>query len=113
MDIRELIVQVARLRPALAPTEQLRMALLLAVHFPECVDCDDDSQELERKLLDITLRLNSVTDQHAAVADELDSLGATAPADFSDDHIWTLVRALRIQNQVIGFYLEPSFSEAL
>jgi hypothetical protein len=91
------------------------MALLLSLH---CSDEEGDSpaspavafesdEELLLRSQDISMQLNAAGDQHAAVADELDSLAATAPCDFSPSHVFTLVRAIKVQSQVLSLYLGP------
>lgn len=91
------------------------MGLLLSLH---CSDDQTDSppssaaelsddEELLRRSQDISMQLNAAGDQHAAVADELDSLAATEPCDFSPAHVFTLVRAIKVQSQVLSLYLGP------
>ena len=109
MDAYELTKKVAELRPDVEPTEQLRMALLVALQQQDLSVLEDD-RKLERHCQEIGLQLSATLDQHAAVADELDSLASTAPCDFSPDHLWTLIRAIKVQNQIINLYLGPSES---
>ncbi len=82
------------------------MALLLTLHQP-----GDHGLRGDRLLLnqceDISLQLSAASDQHAAVADEIESLAATEPCNFSPAHVFTLVRAIKVQNQVLNFYLGP------
>lgn len=56
---------------------------------------------------DISLELTAATDQHAAISVELDSLAANAPCQFSPEHLWSLVRAIKLQGRILEFYLEP------
>ncbi len=111
-----MIERLARLYPHYGQSELLRMGLLLSHHLPQFGDraCDDlecqlpaSDQELRSLSQEISLQLNAAGDQHAAVADELDSLAATAPCDFSPAHVFTLVRAIKVQSQVLNFYLGP------
>ncbi len=106
MEAQQLTQQLAELRPDLPPAELLRLALLLALQNPDLRVLASNGQ-LERQCQEIGLQLSATSDQHAAVADELDSLAATAPCDFSPTHLWTLVRAIKVQNQIINLYLGP------
>lgn len=107
MDAQQLVERLARLRQDDEPTELLRMALLLSLQFPGLEhSCDDE--ELVAQCHEIAMQLSANSDQHAAVAEELDSLASTDTCDFSPDHLWTLVRAIKVQNQILHMYLGPS-----
>lgn len=88
------------------------MGLLLSLNRPDVAAgelgferiSDDELFSLSQ---DVSLQLGAAGDQHAAVADELDSLAATSPCDFSPAHVFTLVRAIKIQSQVLNLYLGP------
>ncbi len=84
----------------------MRMGLLLSLQFPDLRELGEDS-ELRRQCQELSLQLSAAGDQHAAVADELDSLAATAPCDFSPSHIWTLVKAIKVQSRILNLYLGP------
>ena len=107
VDALQLTQRLTKLRPHAEPAEQLRLALLLALQSPDLNVLGDD-QELERHCQKVDLLLSATSDQHAAVTDELDSLATTAPCDFSPDHLWTLVRAIKVQNQILHLYLGPA-----
>lgn len=107
MDAQELVDAVAKLRPQYSPAEHLRIALLLSLQFPDLAPLADE-RELERQCLEVTIQLSATSDQHAAVANELDSLAATAPCEFTPDHLWSLVRALKVQSQILNLYLGPA-----
>jgi hypothetical protein len=106
VEAQQLTTQLAELRPDLPAAELLRLALLLALQNPDLKVLENDG-ELERQCQEIGWQLSATSDQHAAVADELDSLAATTPCDFSPNHLWTLVRAIKVQNQIINLYLGP------
>ncbi len=102
----ELIGRLSRLYPHYCQSELLRMALLISLHQPmEKIEHSDI--ELRLQCEEISMQLNAAGDQHAAVADELDSLAATAPCNFSPTHVFTLVRAIKVQSQVLNLYLGP------
>ena len=72
----------------------------------------DDSQSLEsdESLMvawkHATFRLEAASDQHAAVAEELDSLCADGPIQFTPDQLWVLLRAVKVQSQVLELYTD-------
>lgn len=107
MDAQELVDAIAKLRPQYSPAEHLRIALLLSLQYPDLTPLNDE-RELERQCLEVTIQLSATSDQHAAVANELDSLATTAPCEFTPDHLWSLVRALKVQSQILNLYLGPA-----
>ncbi len=108
---QQLLQRLARLYPDYGPSELLRMGLLVSLHAAEFDRCDN--RGLEESCQQISMRMSAAGDQHAAVSDELDSLAAAAPCDFSPAHIWALVRAIKVQSQVLNLYLGPVVSKAL
>lgn len=57
---------------------------------------------------EVNLRLQAVTDQHAAVTEELDSFAAEHSTELTAAQIGVLARSIKIQNQLLQFYLgEP------
>lgn len=107
MDASQLTTRLAQLRPELEPAEHLRIALLLALQHQNLGELEDDVA-LERHCQEIGMQLSATSDQHAAVAEELDALALTTPCEFSPDHLWTLVRAIKVQNQILSLYLGPT-----
>ena len=79
------------------------MAVLVALRVDQLDSLTDDS--LRRHYNDVALELQSATDQHAAVSEELDSLASSQPCEFSPDHVWTLVRAIKVQSRCLQIYL--------
>ena len=54
---------------------------------------------------EVSLKLQLATDQHAAMTEELEALAASDPEKFTSDQIWVLVRAIKVQSQVLQLYL--------
>lgn len=104
MDALQLVSSIAQAKPEYSVTNQLRYALLLAVQNEKLSDLSD-SGELTRQCDQVSMQLNATTDQHAAVSDELESLAATTPCEFTPDHVWSLVRAIKVQSQILNMYL--------
>lgn len=111
MNAQQLMNSLARLRSDDDPAELLRAGLLLVLHTPDLAILENDDS-IQQQLQEIELQMRASLDQHAAVADELDSLATTAPADFTSDHLWTLVRAIKVQNQLLNLYLGPASTVA-
>ena len=53
-------------------------------------------------------RLEAAADQQAAVTDELDKMCGDGPVRFSPDQIWTLLRAVKVQSQIIDLYTQQT-----
>jgi hypothetical protein len=51
------------------------------------------------------LQLQVATDQHAAMTQELEDLAASDPESFTRDQIWILIRAIKVQSQVLQMYV--------
>lgn len=51
-----------------------------------------------------TLRLNAAVDQVDATQQELANLARSDPKKFSPDQVWILVRALKVQSQLLNLY---------
>lgn len=105
MIAQELVNAVADLRPEYTAAQQLRIALLLSLQHDNIENLSKNKEELERQLLNVTIQLSATTDQHAAVSGELDSLASTTPCEFTPEHLWTLVKALKVQSQILNLYL--------
>jgi len=56
------------------------------------------------------LRLQLATDQHAAMTEELESLARSDPRRFAPEQIWVLIRAIKVQSQILQLYVgQPVF----
>ncbi len=88
------------------------MAMLLC-HAAPSLEALEDEQQRAKLLGDIQLQISMHEDQHSAIACELDSLASTEPCEFSVNHLWTLIRAIKVQSQLLTFYLGPQVTEAI
>jgi hypothetical protein len=61
----------------------------------------ESQSEFHTLLEEIQIKMQSIDDQHAAVASELDELAATQPCEFQPKHVWTLIRAIKVQCQFV------------
>ena len=109
MNCTELAQRVSDLQPEAATRDIARLCLLLS----NAVDGDDilDNQDkLQETWQEVGLRLQAATDQHAAMTMELESLAKSDPRKFSPDQIWILIRAIKVQSQILRLYVgDPSY----
>lgn len=104
MNCRELAERIERLEPEASPRDVARVCLLLANQFDDIDELVDD-QRLAAAWQEIGIRLQAATDQHAAMAEELDALARVDPKRFGFEQIWTLIRAIKVQSQVLQLYV--------
>ena len=76
------------------------LAMLICDRDPE-LNCLANNNDFLGLLDEIQLKMQSIDDQHAAVADELDQLALTQPCEFEPKHVWTLIRAIMVQSQFV------------
>ena len=104
MNCRDLAERIENMRPDAQARDVARLCLLLA----NCIDDVDtlgNEEVLAQAWQDIGLRLQAVTDQHAAMTEELEILFHSDPGAFNIDQVWTLIRAVKVQGQVLQMYL--------
>ena len=64
-----------------------------------------DRPKLKNAWQEVGLKLQAATDQHAAMTQELEDLSNSDPEKFSRDQIWILIRAIKVQSQVLQMYV--------
>jgi hypothetical protein len=104
MTCAELAQQIERLQPSAAPEDVARLCLLLT-NSVEDLDTLRDRRELHDAWKRTGLKLQVATDQHAAMTQELEDLAASDPKSFNQDQIWILIRAIKVQSQVLQMYV--------
>lgn len=110
MNCHELARRIEHLRPEADLRNVARLCLLLANVTPDVGELQDDEQ-LAVAWQDIYLRMQATADQHAAMTEELDCLARSDPKRFTPDQIWVLIRAIKVQSQILQMYLgEPVLS---
>src|SRR4051812_25770756 len=100
MACGELAHQIERLQPSAAPQDVARLCLLLA-NSAEELDSLREPHALHEAWKRTSLKLQVATDQHAAMTEELEQLAASDPKTFTQDQIWILIRAIKVQSQVL------------
>ncbi len=100
---------IERLRPNAEVRDVARLCLLLANSNAENVDQLADESNLATAWKEMDLRLQAATDQHAAMTEELECLARSDPQRFTPDQIWILIRAIKVQSQILHLYVgEPA-----
>ena len=104
MNCHQLAQKIEQLRPESTPQEVARLCLLLT---NTVLNLDDfqDRRTLEEAWKRTKLQLQLATDQHAAMTEELENLAASDPKSFTQDQTWTLIRAIKVQSQILEMYV--------
>lgn len=104
MTCRDLVELVERMQPEASPRDVARFCLLLANFVENLDDLDNDARFLEA-WHEMGIRLQAMTDQHAAMTADLEGLSRVDLEQFSIDHVWVLIRAIRVQSQLLQLYI--------
>ncbi len=110
MHCHEVAQRLQSLHPDLSPIDVARLCLMI---MNQCEDLDQlrDEATLMKAWKKASFRLESASDQHAGVAEELDSLCSDGPIEFSPDQLWVLLRAVKVQSQILELYTDqPAFA---
>jgi hypothetical protein len=108
MKCDQLAVRLEELQPEADIRDVARLCLLLSNSREDVAELEDD-QLLVEAWKEMGLRLQAATDQHAAMTEELELLARSDPRKFSPEQIWVLIRAIKVQSQVLQLYLgEPA-----
>ena len=111
MSLNRLLEQLREQLPNASDRRLACLAMLMCDRSPS-LDCLESKGVFLSLLDEINLKIQSLDDQHAAVAMELDSLASTEPCEFEPMHVWTLIRAIKVQSQFVdlltGAKLETS-----
>ena len=105
MRCHELAEQISRERPDLPAVEIARLCLILLNAEPDSERLRDSAQRMAA-WRNASFRLEASTDQHAAVVEELDQMYGEEPIEFQPDQLWTLLRAVKVQSQLLELYTE-------
>jgi len=107
MTCEQLAQRMESLQPDAGVRDVARLCLLLANISDDVAKLDDENM-LTSAWREASLRLQAATDQHAAMTEELELLAQSDPQEFTPDQIWVLIRAIKVQGQVLQLYLgEP------
>jgi hypothetical protein len=107
MTCQQLAERIQHLQPEAGARDVARLCLLLANTIDDVTKLGDD-ELLTTAWREAGLRLQAATDQHAAMTEELESLARSDPRQFTPEQIWVLIRAIKVQGQVLQLYVgEP------
>jgi hypothetical protein len=107
MTCQQLAHRIQRLQPDAGARDVARLCLLLTNISDDVSKLDDDDM-LTSTWREASLRLQAATDQHAAMTEDLETLARSDPREFTPDQIWVLIRAIKVQGQILQLYLgEP------
>jgi len=104
LTCRELAERIEQLQPESSPQDVARLCLLLA---NSGIDLDSLQERgvLREAWKKTGLQLQQATDQHAAMTFELEELAKSDPKSFSQEQIWVLIRAIKVQSQILQLYV--------
>ncbi len=107
INCQDLAARIESIQPDAHPADVARLCLLLinSVSNPDSLGDDD---VLAEAWAEMGMRLQAATDQHAAMTEELEQVSRQNPSDFTAEHIWALLRAIKVQSQVLQLYLGES-----
>jgi hypothetical protein len=104
ISCHELARRIEELQPEALPRDVARICLLLTNYQEDLEELEDDAR-LTEVWQHMGIRLQAATDQHAAMTAELEELARANPRQFTMEQIWTLVRAIKVQSQVLQLYV--------
>jgi hypothetical protein len=104
MTCQDLAACIQKLQPEAMPRDVARLCLLLANYVDDIEELNDEDR-LAQVWQEMGMRLQAATDQHAAMTAELEELAQTDPASFNMNQIWVLIRAIKVQSQVLQLYV--------
>ncbi len=112
MNCQHLAARIERLQPGAMPRDVARLCLLLTNYVDDISSLGEECR-LSQAWQEMGLRLQAATDQHAAMTEELEHLARTPPERFTPEQIWVLIRAIKVQSQVLQLYVgQPEASDA-
>jgi hypothetical protein len=104
MTCQDLAARIERLQPHALPRDVARLCLLLTNSVDDLSTLDDD-EVLTHTWQAMGMRLQAATDQHAAMTEEIEDLARASPGAFSMEQVWVLIRAVKVQSQVLQMYV--------
>ena len=104
MNCHSLAQQIEDLQPEASPQDVARLCLLLTNEYANLNELMD-RPTLHRAWKETGLRLQLATDQHAAMTQELEDLANSDPKSFTQEQIWVLIRAIKVQSQILQMYV--------
>ncbi len=108
MNCTDLAKRIEEIRPEADARDVARLCLLLS-NSADSMETLAEDAKLTAAWKDMDMRLQAATDQHAAMTEELECLARSDPQKFNPDQIWILIRAIKVQSQILQLYVgEPA-----
>ena len=104
MHCHELADRIQKLEPQASAKDVARVCLLLSNDNENLNDLRDENR-LQGAWHQTVLKLQAATDQHAAMTQELEELASSDPEQYSKEQVWVLIRAIKVQSQVLQLYV--------
>lgn len=104
MNCQQLALRIQQMQPEASPQDVARLCLLLT-NSHEDLNTFNDDRTLQQAWQQTGLKLQFATDQHAAMTSELEDLANSDPKEFSQEQIWVLIRAIKVQSQILQLYV--------
>ncbi|HHK42898.1 MAG TPA: hypothetical protein ENJ50_10810 [Planctomycetaceae bacterium] len=104
MKCTALAERIERLQPKASARDVARLCLLLANGVDD-LDRLEDTEALKAAWRAMNLKLQAATDEHAAMTEELDAITRSNPQSFSAEQVWALIRAIKVQSQILQLYV--------
>ena len=104
MNCEQLADRIQQIQPEATPQDVARLCLLLTNAYDD-LSVLSDNRALQSAWQQTGMKLQFATDQHAAMTEELEELANSEPKSFSQDQIWTLIRAIKVQSQILQLYV--------
>ncbi len=104
INCQSLASKIQRLQPESDTRDIARLCLLLSNAVDDMIELEDE-QTLTDTWKQMGLKLQAATDQHAAMTEELEDLARSDPKKFSPEQVWILIRAIKVQSQILQLYV--------
>ena len=104
MNCTDLAKRIEEIRPEADARDVARLCLLLS-NSASNIDRLEEKSKLASAWKEMDLRLQAATDQHAAMTEELECLARSDPQKFNPEQIWILIRAIKVQSQILQLYV--------
>lgn len=106
MNCSELTQVIERRMPDASPREVAR--ILTVMLSAETASDQEPAAVIGEKCWErANLTLRSAMEQHEAITRELEDLANSDPKQFTPDQVWTLIRAIKVQNQLLRLCWHP------
>jgi hypothetical protein len=103
MNCTELAARLEQFQPDTSARDIAR-TLLLVANDVDNLEALSTKDQLAQAWRQANMRLQLASDQHAAMTQELEDLANSDPRKFTPDQIWVLLRAIKVQSQILQMY---------